>query len=348
MAGQAGEKTEKATPKKRKDARKEGQVVRSIEVNNIFTFFAMMLALNAFIGSTAERLKIFFVKSLLINDIMQSIDMREIMVTFGYCVAPFLATALVVGIVVSYMQVGFMVNTSGLKPKLSKINPLEGVKRLFSKKTLFTFLKTIVKLTIIGVIAYQVLVQIIPEMTQLVGIRIQEGLSIMLSNLISLMTKIGIGLLVNAVADYAFEWYDHETKLKMTKQEVKDEYKKVEGDPLIKSQIRNKQQAMARMRMMQEVPQADVVITNPTHYAIAIKYKSGKDKAPIVIAKGQNKVAERIKQIAKENEVVTVENKPLAQALYRKVDIGDYIPYDMFQAVAEILAYVYKVKNKLL
>jgi flagellar biosynthetic protein FlhB len=279
---------------------------------------------------------------------MQPVDVQEFIITFGLCIAPFLATALIVGVVISYLQVGFMFNVSSIKPKMSKINPIEGFKRIFSKKTLFTFIKTIIKLVIIGVIGYQVLMEYIPEMTQLVGVSLQEGLAIMFEKLMSLLNKIGIGLLVNAVADYIFEWFDHETKLKMTKQEIKDEYKKMEGDPLVKSNIRNKQLAMARMRMMQEVPNADVIITNPTHYAIAIKYKSGKDKAPIVIAKGRDKVAEKIKEIAKNHDIVIVENKPLAQTLYRKVELGDQIPYDMFQAVAEILAYVYKVKNRLL
>lgn len=342
-----GEKTEKATPKKKRDSRKEGEVAKSIEVNNVFSLIAIILVIQTFGPKVGSNMVGFVSRSLSIGDYSAMPSFTEIVKVYASVVAPFMIVAFAVGVLISYLQVGILFTPKVLMPKGNRISPLQGMKRIFSGKTVFNMVKTLIKLGIIVVISYVSLNEIIPEMSQFGRLEIGESIERSISLLLRLCVKIAIGLLVNAVLDYGYNMFEHNKKLKMTKQEVKDEHKKTEGDPQIKANIRGKQQKMAKMRMMQAVPEADVVITNPTHYAIALKYEIGKGSAPVVVAKGQDLVAQKIKQIAKENSVEIVEKKTVARMLYSNVDIGESIPYEYFQAVAEILAYVYNKKKNM-
>lgn len=213
-------------------------------------------------------------------------------------------------------------------------------------RSLFQFVKTLFKLLIIGYLVYSTIWGYRGSLSALGHISVEDMFHFTAQLTMNLGFKIAAALIVLAVLDYMYQRYEHEKNLKMSKQDIKDEYKKMEGDPLIKGKIRERQRRMALQRMMQEVPKADVIITNPTHFAVALKYDGSKMDAPQVIAKGQDYVALRIKEIAKEHGVITMENKPLARALFQRTEIGETIPADLFQAVAEVLAYVYRIKGR--
>ena len=349
----AGEKSEKATPKKRRDSRKEGEVVKSTELINNMTLAAAVLAIKLlwdnmmsrtklmmvdFIGSGTEKYMHFDYGSL-------NVLFVECIKTFAYIVFPVMAAVLVVGVLGNYLQVGFLFTPKSIGFKGNRISPLEGFKKVFSKKALMEMVKVVAKMGFIALIAYSGISDVLPDMITLLEKSVDESLQIAVDLIVDISFRIIIGLTVVAIADYIFKYFDHEKRLKMSKQEVKDEMKNSDGDPQIKSQIRNKQLEMASKRMMNDVKDADVVITNPTHFAVALKYDTKEGKAPIVVAKGQDYVAQKIKEIAKENEVSIVENIEIARSLYKSTKIGEEIPYDMFQAVAEILAYVYGMKK---
>jgi flagellar biosynthetic protein FlhB len=258
----------------------------------------------------------------------------------------FMIAMLATGLLTNYMQVGFLFTSKKLKPDLKKLNPIEGLKRIFSKRMIFDLLKNLVKMAVIVFLSYTAIQKAMYEFSYLGFYEIYPAISKALKVMVSILTSILIGLSALAVVDFIYQWFDYEKRLKMSKQEVKDEFKNTEGDPQIKSFIKSRQRQIARRRMMHAVPSADAVITNPTHIAIAIKYAHKQDSAPKVVAKGQGLIAEKIKQIAKENKVYIVENKPLARILYKTTEIGDFVPYEQYKAVAEILAYVYNIKNK--
>lgn len=348
----AGEKTEKATPKKRQDTRKKGQVAKSMELSGASVLMSAFICLMIFGGYIRDHLVKLFT-DVFLNRLTMAVTVDNVVMLLGeygiqilLLIAPLFICVLVVGIAVNYMQVGFLLTGEALKMKFSKIDPIKGFKNILSLRSLVEFAKSIFKLSIIGYLVY----------TSLWGAR--QGLS-SLSQMspdaiyqftadvtMSLGIKIGVGLLVLAALDYMYQKYEYEKNIRMSKQDIKDEYKKMEGDPLIKGKIRERQRRMALQRMMQEVPKADVIITNPTHFAVALKYEGSTMEAPQVIAKGQDYMALKIKEIAKKHGVMTMENKPLARALYQRTEIGDAIPGDLFQAVAEVLAYVYKLKGK--
>jgi flagellar biosynthetic protein FlhB len=259
---------------------------------------------------------------------------------------PMLAVAVVVAIVGNYLQVGILLTGEPLKLKFSKLSPINGFKTIFSMRSVAEFVKNILKLVLIGLVVYFTLWNERGHILSLARVPVDSMFSYIASITIKLGLEIGAILVVLAALDYFYQRYEHEKSLKMSKQDIKDEYKKSEGDPLIKGKIRERQRRMALQRMMQDVPKADVVITNPTHFAIALQYDGTKMEAPTVIAKGMDYVALRIKEVAKEHRVITMENKPLARALYERAEIGETIPADLFQAVAEVLAYVYKLKGK--
>ncbi|MBN2853883.1 MAG: flagellar biosynthesis protein FlhB [Clostridia bacterium] len=343
----AGEKTEKATPKKRREARKDGDVVKSIEINSIFSLLSILLILQFFFLQMITMLEEYFKSAFLIPDINSGVDLMNFVTVYFLACAPFMFIILVTGIMTNYLQVGFLFSPKKMKFDLKKLNFLEGFKKMFSKRALFDMLKTFIKLAIILVISYFTLSKAMAQITMFIYYDIYECIRQSLRILIGVTTSILIGLAANSILDYLYQWFDYDKKLKMSKQEVKDEMKNTEGDPLIKSNIKNKQRQMSRMRMMQAVKEADAVIVNPTHIAIAIKYNQNKNAAPLVVAKGQGLIAEKIKEIANEHNIYIVENIPLARILYKKVEIGDTIPYEQFKAVAEILAYVYTVKKKM-
>jgi flagellar biosynthetic protein FlhB len=269
------------------------------------------------------------------------------LLAFAMIAVPILFIALLIGVLANVMQVGFMFSTKALAPKMDRINPLQGMKRLFSSRTLYELAKSLIKITLIVIIAYSAYTNNMQNFPKMMTSDLLSSISKMVELIINTAFTLCIALLILSVFDYAYQWWRHEKDLRMTKYEVKLEYKQQEGDPQLKSKIQQKQRQMAMMRMMQSVPEADVVITNPTHFAVALKYDQQNSSAPVVLAKGKDYVAQKIKDIAKDHKIEIVENKPVAQSLFRSCEIGKEIPLELYAAVAEILAYVYKLKNKL-
>ncbi|WP_141500764.1 flagellar biosynthesis protein FlhB [Paenibacillus luteus] len=346
------EKTEQATPKKRDEARKKGQIARSSDLPG--SFILMFVFMGFIMLGDYYKNKIMMLFSSLFEEwLLMEVTTGNIMELFNEIamelllfLLPIFAITILIGILGNVIQFGFLLTGDPLKMKLSKLNPINGFKQIFSAKTIVEFLKSVLKLLIIGVLVYSAISSEWQRILVLASLPIQQIFSFTAGLTVKLGIEIGAVLTALALADYFYQRYEHNKSLKMSKQDIKDEYKKSEGDPIIKGKIRERQRRMALQRMMQEVPKADVIITNPTHFAIALKYDATKMEAPKIIAKGMDHVALRIKEIAKENGVVTMENKPLARALYERAEIGDVIPPDLFQAVAEVLAYVYKMKGR--
>lgn len=345
------EKTEPATPKKKRDARQKGQVAKSMELPGAFVLLFTFMAFLLFGGFIKERF--FQLFSMVFHDFMlMNVTVPNISGLLGTVIidalimlSPVLIFAVVMAIVGNYLQVGFLLTGDPLKMKLNKLNPVEGFKRIFGLRSLIEFGKSVFKMTAIGLVVYFILWGEKERLLTLSRFPLTETLSYVSGLVIKIGIIIAIILLVLAVFDYMYQRYEHAKGLRMSKQDIKDEFKKSEGDPQIKARIKEKQRRMAMQRMMQEVPKADVIITNPTHYAVALKYESGNMEAPKILAKGADFVALKIREKAKEHGIVIMENKPLARALYDRVDINESIPGDLFQAVAEILAYVYKLKG---
>ena len=353
--GEGGEKTEPATAKRLKDARSEGKVAKSKELNSAFGLIVLFLCLKIFISNVGERLlSVFYFVYENMADFTLSTEghlsskemaglLQEIIIQWLLTVLPFFLFGFAVTFLVSLIQVGWVVSTKPMQPKLSKINPLNGFKRIFSKETLMELLKCILKLGIIGIIIYTSLKDRLNDIFLLYDLTLEQAIVMAGTLIIDIGIKISFVYLVLGLADYIYQKRKFSEDMKMTKQEVKDEYKNTEGDPQIKSKQRSKMMEVSRRRMMQDVPNADVVITNPTHLAIALKYDAEIKGAPIVVAKGEDYLAARIKEIAKENGVEVVENKPLARMLYQ-VDIGAEIPPELYQPVATILSAIYQKK----
>lgn len=347
------EKTEKPTPKRRRDARKEGQVLQSREVTSAFVLLASVLGLR-FIGEYEVNYLLDFIRNIYssIENVDQLFNNNDIIasfikgvISFFIIVGPILAITLISAIAINNLQIGFLFSTKQLNINLSRINPAEGFKRIFSKRALLELMKSILKVGLIGYVGYKYITDNIQQIINIGDFEAGEILTNFSNLSFFFLIRILSAVVIIAFVDYFFQWRQHEKSLMMTKQEIKEEYKQTEGDPLIKSKIREKQRQMAMSRMMQEVPKADVIITNPTHIAVAIKYDKDLYKAPFVVAKGQGLIAENIKKIARENQIPIVENKAVARALYETLDIGDVIPEELYEAIAEILAYVYSLKR---
>ncbi|NBD22453.1 flagellar biosynthesis protein FlhB [Paenibacillus glycinis] len=346
------EKTERATPKKRQEARKKGQIAKSQELPAAFILLFVFLSFIMLGGYYKERLLHLF-GLLLEQKLLMEVTTGNVVTLFSdlmmqglMLLAPIFIIAILIALLGNYAQVGILFTGEPLKMKLDKINPIKGFKNIFSMHSVVEFIKNILKLILIGFIVYFTLWSERDRIMGLATVSIGNIFGFIASITIRLGLEIGAILVVLAVFDYFYKRYEHEKSLKMSKQDIKDEYKKSEGDPLIKGKIRERQRRMALQRMMQQVPKADVIITNPTHFAIALQYDGTKMEAPTIIAKGMDFVALRIKDIAKEHGVIMMENRPLARALYDRTEIGDTVPADLFQAVAEVLAYVYKLKNR--
>lgn len=349
----ADEKTEKATPKKRQDARKKGQTAKSQDVTTAIILLAVFFVLRFTGPNMLETLNRIFHQSFeqyifqeVTENTVQTITLelfQEVLMVIG----PIMLAAFIAALLANYIQVGFINSTEPLKMKLDKIDPIKGFKRIFSLRALVELLKSILKIVAIGAIALIILWKQLPNILVLIFKSTGASLSVIGSITIKMGLFASFGLLFLAVLDYMYQKFDFEKSIRMSKQEIKEEYKNTEGDPLIKSKRRQRQREMAMRRMMQEIPSADVVITNPTHYAVALKYDESKMDAPFVVAKGVDYVAQKIKYIAKENGVIMVENRPLARSLYSQTEIGQAIPEEFFKAVAEVLAYVYRLKKKI-
>ncbi|AJY76583.1 flagellar biosynthesis protein FlhB [Paenibacillus beijingensis] len=346
------EKTEPATPKKRDEARKKGQVSKTQELPGALIILFVFLSFLALGGYYKERLYYLF-GGLLQDWLTMDLSSGNVMSLFNsvtmqiiIMLAPVFAIAVLTAIASYYVQIGFLLTGEPLKPKLSKLNPLTGFKHIFSLRSLVELLKSLLKLTVVGLILFFTIWKEWDRILTLGNVPVEELFLFTARLTLQLGIEFAAVLFILAVGDYIYQRYEYEKSLRMSKQDIKDEFIKTEGNPLIKGKIRERQKRMALQRMMQEIPKADVVITNPTHFAVALKYDSSKMEAPVILAKGMDYVAQRIKEIAKENGIVTMENKPLARALYDRTEIGDSIPAELFQAVAEVLAYVYKLKGR--
>ncbi|MFT9494993.1 flagellar biosynthesis protein FlhB [Anaerosolibacter sp.] len=348
-----GEKTEKATPKRKKEAREKGQVLQSKEINSalilLFTFLALQLSGKYIYSNLSVYMKNLYMNTLNDETIFTVNGIHKIfIVMIGEAVKvviPVLGCAFIVGLLSSYMQVGFLFTTKSLSFKLDRLNPINGFKKIFSKKSIVEFLKSLAKIAIVGYVTFSYVLSQSKNVVNILDMEISSIIGFLGKATINVAFRAAIVLIILAVLDYFYQKWEYENELKMSKQEIKEEYKQTEGDPQIKSKIKEKQRQMAMRRMMQDVPKADVIITNPTHFAVAVRYDQEQDNAPIVLAKGQDLIARNIRELAENHEVPIIENKPLARALYSTVEIGEYIPPDLYQAVAEVLAYVYKLKN---
>lgn len=350
----AGEKTEKATPKKREDSRKKGQVLKSQDVTSAIVLLSVFLFLFFAAGYMKDHFYKFFKETFHTYITMGKLDIDQTMMIYievikemAFIMLPVMLIAMVAAIAGNLIQFGLLFTGEPLKFDLKKIDPMKGLKRIFSIKAIVELLKSLLKISFIGGVTSIILYLNIDKVLNL-AFKTPSAVMKTVGELVALMgITASFVLLFISILDFLYQKFDYEKNLKMSKQDIKDEYKNSEGDPLIKSKIKQRQREMAMRRMMQEVPQADVVITNPTHYAIAIKYTDGEMDAPVVVAKGVDFIAQKIKLIAKENDIVTVENRPLARALYSDTEIGDRIPDQFFKAVAEVLAYVYRIQRKI-
>ena len=346
------EKTEKATPKKRQDSRKKGQVAKSQDVNTaiiLFFVFMLFIVFGSFMGKTLTGLYTYsfteFIHWELTASNIQQIFFQATIEAVKV-VLPVMGVALFAAFLANYIQIGFLFSTEPIKFDLKKIDPIKGIKRIFSVRALVEFLKSIFKIIAIGTVCFIVIWMNKDEMFMLSFKNLNEAISFFGQMLIWMGIATALVLMFLSVFDYLYQRYDYEKNIRMSKKDVKDEYKTIEGDPLIRSRIKEKQRQFATQRMMSEVPKADVIITNPTHFSIALKYDEEVGEAPIVVAKGIDYVALKIREIAKANDVAIVENKWLARNLYQSVEINEEIPEEYFQAVAEVLAYVYSLERR--
>lgn len=349
--GSNQEKTEPATPKRRQEARKKGQVAQSREIPSALVLLSG-LGFFAFSGSW-----MFLNLSELMGGIFQNIGslgfdgssvyslLLKVLQRLFIILMPLMLIVLVAGIASNLLQIGFLFTGKPLVPKLSKLNPIKGIKKLFSLRSLVELVKAVFKVLFVGGIAFLSLKGELETIPSLMQVGVGDILSFIGRVAFKICFYTCLALIFLAALDYAYQRWQHEKELKMTKQEVKDELKQREGDPIVKARIKRIQREMSQRRMMEVVPEADFVVTNPTNLAIALKYNAEGMMAPKVIAKGAGFIAERIKKIAREKEIPIIENKPLAQTLYKLVEIGDFIPVNLYRAVAEILAYVYRLKG---
>ncbi|MCE5324270.1 flagellar biosynthesis protein FlhB [bacterium] len=347
------DRTESATPRRRKEAREEGRVTRSVELNSALVLLTSLIILRTTGPMVVGRLRGLAIESftnfpthdLVIGDVSSKVV--RLLLGVGPAIAPLILGVAVIGFVANVLQVGLSLSGKALQFKPDRLNPLSGLTRMFSMQAGVELAKSVAKIAIIGYIVYSFIRDKYTEISSLAGASYFTTCSAIGQLVWQVLLRAAIALFIIAALDYMYQRYQFEKSIKMTKQEVKEDMKRSEGDPLIKSKIRQKQRQMSQRRMMREVPKADVVVTNPTHFAVALKYDSEKSSAPIVVAKGQDLIARRIKEIAQESNVPIVENVQLARALYASVEIGDEIPTALYQAVAEVLAYVYKLSIKL-
>jgi len=357
--GPGGEKTEEPTGKRLTDTRKKGQVAKSQELAHSFELLALFIMLRLFGTLARDRLMnvISFSYGTMINEVVSSSRsglnvltasqvFNQGILTVLLAALPFMIGGFIVAFFGNALQFKFKITTEPLKPQLSKFNPINGFKRMFSKQQLFNLLLSIVKVAVIFVIAYSFLVGRLNELFILYEIDMRQAVALVVDMVIDLGIRISIVYILIGFVDFIFQRWKFKQDIKMTKQEVKDEYKDQEGDPAVKGKQKQKMREASMRRMMKAVPTADVVITNPTHIAVAVKYDAEVAPAPILVAKGEEYLAARIKDVAKEAGVTIVENKPLARAIYTTVDIDQEIPPELYQAVAEILAMIYTKRGQ--
>jgi len=346
------EKTEEATPHKREESRKKGSVARSLEMNSAFILVFGLLILY-FGGAALASSIASLTQSVLSNSATITISRESVhyysvqgILACLYLLAPVLIGLLVVGFAASVAQVGFYFSPEALAVKWNKLNPFTGMQKvMISRRAMAEMLKNLMKVVIIALVGYFSISGAMGDTLSLMDGDVRGILTFLVSASLSAGFKMGLAFLALALFDYLFQRFEFERDIRMTKQEVKEDTKMTEGDPLVRGRIRSVQKQIAYKRMMHDVPKADVVVTNPTHVAVALKYEAGKMDAPRVVAKGAELIAQRIKEIAREHKVPIVEDKILARALYSSVDIGEAIPEKLFQAVAQLLAYIFRMRN---
>ncbi|SFB66854.1 flagellar biosynthesis protein FlhB [Butyrivibrio sp. YAB3001] len=352
------EKTEEATPKKLEDARKEGQVAKSQEVATAFSllaFFILLRILYRFLG------KSFFQEfsraydsipniARLYDDYLPFLYIRSVLnnalLTILLLCSPFFLVGFLTAFLCDIVQVGLKPTAKPLQPKLNKINPISGLKKIFSTRKLFELFKSLLKLAIMAIVIISYFSKRTESIFLLYNMPLLQAIGLMGNLIIGLGMRIAAAYMIIAFADFIYQKRKFKKDMMMTKQEVKDEYKNSEGNPEVKGAQKRRMMEASRRRMMKQLPKADVVITNPTHYAVAIKYDAEEADAPVVLAKGADYLAQKIKEVARENNIEIVENKPLARMLYANVEVGEMVPPELYKAVAEVLAYVYHLKGK--
>lgn len=356
--GQGGEKTEPATEKKLSDARKEGQVAKSREIANGLGLLALFVVLRVWVGIMGQQFLdvfaniygrisetvIFWRGGMPGNDIY--LVFREILIQVVIITGPLAIVGVIVAFVSDVVQVGWKPTSKPMQPKFSKMNPISGFKKIISLNSLVELIKSIAKIGLIVYICYNYLQDKWTLLFLLYDMPLLQALQLVATTVTDLGIRVAAVYMIIAAADFIYQKVKFARDMRMTKQEIKDEYKQQEGDPQIKGKIRQRMREASQRRMMQDLPKADVVITNPTHYAVAIKYDPEVADAPIVLAKGEDYMAAKIKEVAKEHKIEIVENKPLARMLYANVEIGQAVPPELYQAVAEVLAFVYHLQGK--
>lgn len=350
----ADSKTEKATPKKRRDERKEGNIFFSNDIVNVVCVFGGFIIFNLLFPGMYKNISGFMVRYV---SVLGSVDelslgrLQEIgldfMVTAAKTVLPYMMICIVLAIISTGAQTKFLFTSKNFKPKFNRLSPLQGIKKLFSLKNVIELIKNILKIIVLIVIIYTLLEKDIVDVIRTMDMDVTVSAAYMLKLTMEMILKVAMVFVVVAGLDYLYQWWDYERRIKMSKQELKEEYKQTEGNPEIKGRIRDVQRQRAKSRMMQAVPEADVIIRNPTHFAVALKYDMDENIAPIVIAKGQDELALRIIRVGEENGVIVVENRPLARAIFAQSELGREIPMEYYGVVAEILVYVYKMNKKM-
>jgi flagellar biosynthetic protein FlhB len=348
----AGEKTEPATEKKRREAIQQGNVAKSQDLASVIILLAGFLMLR-FYGPELYGLCGEYMRYTMGTAIHNNLSLPETIMLFNQLIyllikilAPFMTAIMLSAVAANMIQTGFLFRFEPMTPNLDRLNPISGLQNVFSWKLVAELIKSILKIMVVAHIPYATLKEQMPMIIRFIQLEPMPALIILLRIIFYMAIKIILVLLALALADWAFQKWRYEENLKMSKEEIKEEYKQREGDPRIKQKIREKQRQAANRRMMDEVPKATVVVTNPTHIACALKYDPQTSNAPIVVAMGAGLIARRIKEIANENNVPIFENKPLARALYKMVEVGDEIPSDLYGAVVEILAQVYRKKSQ--
>lgn len=349
--GDDSQKTEDPTPKKIQDARKRGQVAMSREVNNWAMLFAGTMFIVMMSGSMSidmmNYMRGFIEHAGQVTEggvmILVGDAVVQILIMLGLPFLLFMAIAFLA----PFLQIGALFAPEVIKMELSKVSPMKGFFRLFSMRSLVEFAKGLFKLFLVGLVGTMIVMPYFDRMEHLIDVSPMAAMDEMRYLVIKMMIGVLIIMMVIAVADLVYQRHEYMKKMRMSRQDIKDEYKQSEGDPQIKAKLRQMRMEKARQRMMQAVPTADVVITNPTHFSIALKYNPDEMAAPVVVAKGIDEIALRIRQIAKDNNIILYENKPLARALYDVAEIDEMIPAEHFKAVAEVISYVFKIKGKI-
>ena len=348
----SGDKTEKPTPKRRQDARKEGQVARSMDVNGAVVLLASLMVLSSMAPRMMDSLKTMMTNTLMTirtPDVVTKHGLGPLVtdnaLVLVKVVAPIAAVCMGAGLIVNVAQVRWSPSAKPIKPNFKKLNPLTNAKNVFGPQMYFESGKTIAKVGAVGGIAALALFPKLNELAALVGMPPQQLMPELAHLILGIAQRAGAAYLLIAFIDYAWQKYRHEKQLKMSKQEIKDEAKSQDSPAEVKSAIRRRQMEQARKRMMDDVPTADVVVTNPTHYSVALRY-DGEKLAPEVVAKGKDLIAFQIRKVAKEHGVPVIADPPLARGLHKSVEVGHQIPEEFFQAVAQLLAFVYRVAGR--